>query len=61
MSEITTAISTVGFPIVSCGALFWYIWRTQDSMRETIQENTIAMNRLCTLVEKLMMEDKEDV
>lgn len=53
MTEIITAITTVGFPIVAYGALFWYIL-TKDkahadetkAMTEAINNNTIALQRL---------------
>lgn len=36
MNEILTAITTVGFPIVMCGGLGWYIKYTHDHHRADI-------------------------
>ena len=35
-SDFMTAISTVGFPIVACGALFYMINTTMKELKETI-------------------------
>lgn len=53
MNEIITAISTVGFPIVMCVFLGWYINKTQDKNNEIIQENTKTLTHLSTLLERL--------
>lgn len=53
MNEILTAISTVGFPIVMCVFLGWYINKTQDKNNEIIQENTKTLTHLSTLLERL--------
>lgn len=53
MNEILTAISTVGFPIVMCIFLGWYINKTQDKNNEIIQENTKTLTHLSTLLERL--------
>ena len=36
INEIITAISTVGFPIVACGALFWLVNKLNDSHKEEV-------------------------
>lgn len=38
MNEILTAITTVGFPIVMCGVLAYYIKYTHDHHREDIKK-----------------------
>lgn len=58
MSEIITAISTVGFPIVACIALFW-MNEKQDrrheeevkQLNEAVNNNTVALTKLTTLIE----------
>lgn len=52
-NDIITAVSTLGFPIVMCAALFWYMVeqnRTHSeeskSMRETINELKVAITEL---------------
>ena len=37
-TEIVTAISTVGFPIVACAALFWMINTTMKELTGAIRE-----------------------
>lgn len=46
-------ISTVGFPIVACGAMGWYITQQNknhkeevDHMVKAIENNTIALTKL---------------
>lgn len=50
---ILTAISTVGFPIVMCGAMFWYLnverkahAEETKSLRESLDANTNAITQL---------------
>lgn len=58
---IVSAISSVGFPIVMCGALFWQLRKSDTDHKETvgkltesINNNTIVMTRL---VERLGGDD----
>lgn len=43
MSEVVQLISTVGFPIVCAGALFWYIVKEQRTTRAVVEDNTKVM------------------
>lgn len=50
---ILNAITTVGFPIVMCGILLWYIYKSQKNhkeevmqLSEAIQNNTIVMEKI---------------
>lgn len=53
VNVLLQAISTIGFPIVMCGAMFWKI-NEQDKMhkeemealQKTIQQNTLAIQQL---------------
>lgn len=52
-------VSTVGFPIVMCGALFWKMnkdneQRTQENLKltEAINNNTIAITRIIDKLDK---------
>lgn len=38
MNEILNAITTVGFPIVSCIAIAWYAKYTNDNYRKDMKE-----------------------
>lgn len=62
-NEILTAITTVGFPIVACGGLAWYIKyltdvhkKESDDMRKSLDANTRVMNKLLS---KLESEEKD--
>lgn len=52
-NEIVGIISSVGFPIVAYGAMFWYMVKQNadhkaemDSLRGTLENNTIALTKL---------------
>lgn len=55
---ILSAISTVGFPIVVACIMIWYLNEERkshaeeiDKLRETLQENTIAITKLKDFLE----------
>ena len=59
-NAVIQLVSTLGFPIVMCAALFWWVTKTDashkaeiDKMSEALNNNTLALTRL---IEKL---DKE--
>lgn len=54
VTDITQIIGTLGFPIVCCGALFWYMIKEKDAhkaemeeLRKSVEANTHAINSLC--------------
>ena len=56
---IFTAIGSLGFPIVACVGLFWYLTKTEQAhkeemtkMSEAINNNTAAMNKLIDRIER---------
>lgn len=60
MNEIIQAVSTVGFPIACCCFLLWqnskqdaYHREQQEKLRETISENTKAIEEQSKLISKL--------
>lgn len=53
-STLITAISTVGFPIVMCGALFWYIQKENTCNREKIDKLADVLNANTTVIAKLL-------
>ncbi len=55
IAEIVQAVSTVGFPIVMTGALFWYMVTENRETREVIQNNTTMLNRI---LEHLVDDEK---
>lgn len=54
IQDITTLISTVGFPIVACVALYMQ----NVKMTETIQHNTTAIMELTTIIKDRFGEGK---
>lgn len=46
ISAIVSAIGSVGFPIVACGAIFWMQNNTLKEVNQAISNNTLALTRL---------------
>lgn len=64
-NTIIQMISSLGFPIVMCGALFWYMVKQReahkeetDHLKDTINENTKVLAELTTLI-KILTNEKE--
>lgn len=55
IAAIGQLIGSYGFPIVACGALFWYIVKEEREMRTIVQQNTTV---IAQLLEHLKKEDK---
>lgn len=63
-TEIISAISTVGFPIVCCLMMFWQNTKQQENfsatvkeITETVQNNTVAITRLTDKLEATVNAD----
>lgn len=54
IASIGQLIGSYGFPIVACGALFWYIVKEEREMRNIVQQNTTV---IAQLLEHLKRED----
>lgn len=52
IQAITTFITTVGFPIAACVALFWQ----NNKMSETISRNTEAILELTTIIRERLKD-----
>ena len=59
VTEIGTLVSTLGFPIVASGALFWLNLKTSETyaksieeMRKTIEENSKIVSELLSNLKK---------
>ena len=57
---IVNAVSMLGFPIVCCAALFWYINKQNENhkdeinaLRDTITENTNILHELKELIKAI--------
>lgn len=64
-NTIIQIVSSLGFPIVMCGALFWYMVKQReahkeetDHLKDTINENTKVLAELTTLI-KVLTDEKE--
>lgn len=64
-NSIIQIVSSLGFPIVMCGALFWYMVKQRevhkeetDHLKDTINENTKVLAELTTLI-KVLTDEKE--
>lgn len=51
MNDVLTAISTVGFPTVMCGALCYYIYKVQTPLIEAINKNSEAISKMARALE----------
>ena len=56
IQEITQVISSVGFPIVACGALFWMINTTMKDLRDVITQLTKTIEKTNKLTEEAQYE-----
>lgn len=64
ISSITQLISTIGFPIAMCIYLLMYIksfdekyCQKLDNMAKAIENNTLVMTKLMTMIDKLERSD----
>lgn len=65
VQTVTQLISSVGFPVVMCGALFWYMVKQRQAhqqetehLKDTIAENTKVLAELTTLI-KVLTDEQE--
>ena len=54
VTMVTQLVGSLGFPIVCCGALFWYLVKEKDAhkeemeeLRKSVEANTTAIHALC--------------
>lgn len=62
MQNIVTVISAVGFPIVACISMGWFVKYLIDNNNKKISEITTALNNNTLVVQKLcdMLDNKRD-
>ena len=53
VQEITTIISTVGFPIAVCLICFWYINKMTEQHKEEIDKMSTALNNNTLAMQEL--------
>lgn len=61
IETLTQVISNLGFPIVCCGALFWYVVKHTekqndeiDKLSATVEQNTEILKELKTLISAMV-------
>lgn len=60
VNDAMTIISTLGFPICMCGALFWYMVKQNELHSEESKEMKNAINELKVAIVELTDKLKED-
>lgn len=58
VTDIIQIVSTLGFPIVMCGALFWYMVNKITAHQDTINKNTKVLTELTILI-KILTDEKK--
>lgn len=53
INDVTTLISSVGFPVCMCGAMFWYMIKESESHKAESNEMRSAINALEVAITKL--------
>ena len=59
MDEVTQMISNVGFPIVACVFMAWFINGTIKDFTKTMSENTNMLAKLCDKLDELKGDKKK--
>lgn len=59
-NSIITIVSTLGFPVVMCGALFWYMIKQNEQHSTESREMRDAVNELKIAIVELTDRLKED-
>lgn len=59
VGAIIQIVGSLGFPIAACVAVFWYLMKESENhkeemnkLSEALQNNTIALTKLCDELEK---------
>lgn len=61
LTTTMTVISTVGFPITACVAMFWYMQKKDRSHREQIDKFSESFNSNTAVITKLLERMDKDV
>lgn len=60
IATITSLIGSLGFPIVCCGFMFWFINNTLKDLKKTIDNNTKIMNTIYAKITEKGVEENAD-
>lgn len=53
VNTLAQLVSTVGFPIVMCGVLFWYMYKQDERQTEQNQRMMESLNNLSMVITEL--------
>lgn len=59
VADVTQIVSTLGFPIVCCGALFWRMIKSDENHTTEMNKITEALNNNTLAIVKLTEKLKE--
>ena len=57
---LTTLIGSLGFPIVCCAALFWYMTKNMEQHKEEMNKMSEAINNNTNVMNQLIAELKKE-
>lgn len=60
LNEVAQLITSLGFPIVMCAALCWYVYNVQTKLTDIVNENTNAIKELIMKIDFLGKEKNDD-
>lgn len=60
ISAVSDAVSSIGFPIVVSGALFWFMNKSNDTHKQEIEKLSKAVNNNTKVVQELIIKLKKD-
>jgi len=60
ISAVSDAVSSIGFPIVVSGALFWFMNKSNDTHKQEIEKLSEAVNNNTKVVQELIIKLKKD-
>ena len=60
ISTVTSLIGSLGFPIVCCGFIFWFINNTLKDLKKTIENNTKIMTTIYAKITGKAVEEDAD-
>lgn len=60
VNGVITLINSVGFPIVVCGALMYYISKSNQKLTESIMEMTLTLSKLSERLDFLFSKIKDE-
>lgn len=59
MNEFVQVVSSVGFPIVCAGALFWYIVNIQSGITDALNNNTRVIEKMLHELDEVKKDVQE--